>query len=196
MRRPRLALGPVLALVLVAVLSAVASALAPAALAQDSPADTDPFAPVLPLAGTWRGESEGFGTVSDVTHRWEPVLDGKFLRLTTRSVPRPAGDAPTSDADPEVHEDVGYVSFSDGDGQLRFHHFLSEGFVNAFLVEPVEPPAVGLDFEPLGTAGMDNFAVRMTLRFDGNDAYEMVLEMGPEDGELKACQTMRLERVD
>lgn len=162
--------------------------------AQESPAGDDPFSLVRPLSGVWKGESHGFGATSTVTHRWEFVLDGNFLRLSTRSIPQPNGDDP--DAGPRVHEDVGYVGYSEGDGRLRFHQFLTEGFVNEFLLEPAEPPEIGIDFEPVRTAGMDEYNVRMTLRFDGDDAYEMVLELGTKGEELKACQTMRLTRLE
>jgi len=44
------------------------------------------------------------GVVSDVTNDWAFVVDGKFLRLKTRSVPR------DMESSAEVHEDVGYLS--------------------------------------------------------------------------------------
>jgi hypothetical protein len=150
----------------------------------------DHWAMVRALEGVWEGEGVGFGQTSKVTHRWEFVLDRVFLRLQTESV----SNAPEGKG--EVHEDVGYVSWSEGENVLRFRQFLSEGFVNTFTLSSASPPESGLNFEPENTEGMDSFSVGMTLRFEGADTYEMVLAMGKKGTELKACQTMRLHRVD
>jgi hypothetical protein len=117
------------------------------------------------------------------------VLGGKFLRLETKSV------SDTTAGPVEVHEDVGYVSWSAGEAILRFRQFLSEGFVNTFTITEAAPPESGLNFEPEGTEGMAALAVRMTLPFIDTDEYEMVLEMGSKGKELKPCQTMHLRRV-
>ena len=159
------------------------------ALAQDEADTPDPWSPVRALEGVWEGQGEGFGQTSKVTHKWEFVLDEKFLRLETRS----AGETKSGEAD--IHEDVGYVSWSEGEGVLRFRQFLSEGFVNTFILEEVAAPQSGLNFEPEGTEGMDTFSVRMTLRFLDAETYEMILELGSKGGELKPCQTMTLHKV-
>jgi hypothetical protein len=149
----------------------------------------DPWAMVRVLEGVWEGEGVGFGQTSKVTHTWEFVLDGKFLRLRTKSV------SAAADGEGEVHEDVGYVSWSKGEGVLRFRQFLSEGFVNTFVLSSVAPPESGFNFEPESTEGMAGFSVGMTLRFKSADTYEMVLEMGKKGTDLQACQTMSLRKV-
>lgn len=159
------------------------------AIAQEEAVGDDPWAMVRALEGEWTGVGEGFGQSSKVTHVWRFVLGDKFLRLETKSVTEPASGSA------EVHEDVGYVSRSEGDNVLLFRQFLSEGFVNTFRLEPAPAPEAGIDFEPVSTDGMENFSVRMTLRFTRDDAYEMVLAMGKKGSELKACQTMQLSRV-
>lgn len=157
--------------------------------AQESPKAADPLAPVEVLEGVWRGESEGFGQKSTLTHEWKRVLDGKFMRLTTRSVSKDRNGAES------VHEDVGYISWSKDERVLRFRQFLSEGFVNTFQLKQVEKPGRGFNFEPESTEGYKNLAARMTLRFDEAGGYEMILELGTKGEPLKPCQTMKLNKV-
>jgi len=149
----------------------------------------DPWATVRALEGVWEGEGVGFGQTSRATHSWEFVLDGRFLRLTTTSV------TDKSDGESEIHEDVGYVSWSEGEGVLRFRQFLSEGFVNTFTLHAAVPPGSGIDFEPESTEGMAALSVGMTLRFQDDGSYEMVLAMGKKGTDLKACQTMIMRKV-
>jgi len=176
---------------LAAILVPVFVLLSTAAMAQDQGDGKDQWASVRVLEGVWEGNGAGFGQTSTVTHTWRFVLDGNFLQLSTKSVTDAA-----EDGDGEIHEDVGYVSWSEGDETLRFRQFLSEGFVNSFTIQEAAHPEVGLNFEPVSTDGMATFAVRMTLRFSGEDAYEMIMEMGTKGKELQACQSMELERVN
>jgi len=168
----------------------VAVLLSAPVIAQEQAGGDDPWEMVRALEGVWKGDGAGFGQTSRVTHDWQFVLGGKFLRLETRSV----NDGPSGEG--EVHEDVGYVSWSEGDGVLRFRQFLSEGYVNSFTLDKATPPDAGFNCEPVGTDGMETFSVRMTLRFKDDDTYEMVLEMGTKGEELEACQTMRLKKVN
>ncbi|KFZ38109.1 hypothetical protein HR45_06265 [Shewanella mangrovi] len=157
------------------------------ALANDSPKGKA-WTTVSKLQGEWRGESTGFGQTSQVQHKWEFVLDNNFLRLTTISV--------TSNAigQSEKHEDVGYISWSDSERVLRFHQFLSEGFVNTFIVKAAEPPEKGIDFIPEHTEGMPTLSVAMSLRFTPDSSYEMTLAMGKKGSDLKTCQTMKMTK--
>lgn len=162
---------------------------ATSACAQESRKTADPLAPVQVLEGVWKGESEGFGQTSRVTHEWKKVLGGKFMRLRTRSVTKGEEGADS------VHEDVGYVSWSEDERVIRFRQFLSEGFVNTFRLKQVEKPVRGFDFEPESTEGNENLVARMTIRFDRADGYEMILELGTKGKQLKACQTMKLKKA-
>lgn len=171
-----------------ALLLAVALSATPT-VAQDQGSVQDPWTMVRALEGIWEGEGAGFGQMSKVTHEWRFILDGKFLRLETKSVSNtPEGEA-------EVHEDVGYVSWSESENTLRFRQFLSEGFVNTFVLSEASLPDLGIDFDPENTEGMAAFSAGMTLRFTDTETYEMVLAMGPKGTELKACQTMTLHKL-
>jgi hypothetical protein len=149
----------------------------------------DPWAPIRELEGRWKGEGQGFGQTSEVTHDWQFVLGEKFLRLETRAI------AKTENGDGEVHEDVGYVSWSNDDSVLRFRQFLSEGFVNTFRIEVATDRERGLNFEPEASEGAGGMLARMTLTFLTDDSYEMVLELGREGKPFKPCQTMRMQKM-
>lgn len=172
----------VLTTLVVLVMTGVASA-------QERAGSQDHWRPVRALEGVWEGEGTGFGQTSRLTHKWQFVLDGHFFRLETRS------DSKSKSGEDEIHEDVGYMSWSESENVLRFRQFLSEGFVNTFRVEQVDTPQPGVDFEPEGTEGMETLSARMTLRFIDADTYKMVLELGTKGGDLKPCQTMTLRKV-
>lgn len=153
-------------------------------------APSDPWAPVRALEGTWAGQGEGFGQTSDVTHEWRFVMGGSFLRLETRSVTN------SGTGNGEVHEDVGYVSWSDDDSVLRFRQFLSEGYVNTYRVEVAVDRERTLNFEPEASEGAGGMLARLTFTFLTDDSYEAVLQLGRKGQEFKACQTMLMHRVE
>jgi hypothetical protein len=150
----------------------------------------DPWVPVRPLEGRWEGRGEGFGQQSVVTHEWQFVMGGAFLRLETVSV------AAGEDGPGEIHEDVGFMSWSGDDRVLRFRQFLSEGFVNTFQVETAADRDNTLVFEPEASEGAGGVLARMTFTFFGDDEYEAVLALGRRGGEFTSCQTMQMHRVE
>jgi len=167
-------------------------ALGTGALAAEAPAaaaPVDPWGPVRPLVGRWQGEGEGFGSVSDVTHEWRFVLQGRFLRLTTRSVQR----AETGVG--ETHEDVGYVSHDVDTGTLVLRQFLSEGYVNVFDIVVGEDRTRSILFRPRASEGAGGMRARMHLHFADDDTYEMVLDLAAPGRDFAACQRMRMKRV-
>lgn len=148
-------------------------ALSAPTLASDG-ADADPWAPFRDLVGTWRGEAASFGSVSDLTHEWDFVVQGRFLRLRTRSVQRAEG------GDGEVHEDVGYLSRDTDHGGFVFRQFLSEGFVNTYDVVR-DGSVIRFDHRESESAG--GMRARMRLTFGPGVTYDMVLDLaGPEIG--------------
>jgi hypothetical protein len=149
----------------------------------------DPWEPFRRLVGEWEGEGSGFGSVSDVSHRWEFVLQGKFVRLSTRSVPRGEGQPD------EIHEDTGYLSRDTDRGVFVFRDFLSEGFVNTYEVtfEAKEKPTMLFDYRATESAG--GMRARMHLTFESDNEYGMVLELASEGKEFAPCQQMKMRRV-
>lgn len=167
--------------VLIPILLAVLS-VAPAS------AEDDIWGAFNPLLGKWRGESEGFGSTARVKHDWEFVMKGAFLALHTDS----RGEGPRG---PEMHEDVGFLSFDRDAERWVFRQFLSEGFVNTFVVKPEEVDGLpAFDFEFLTAESAGSMRVRMRLVFTSQDAYTMTLDLAGKGGDYATCQTMHMKR--
>jgi hypothetical protein len=156
------------------------------ASAQD---DTDAWQDFRPLTGLWRGEGEGFGNVSDVTHAWEFAVQGQYLRLETRSVTRQESGTG------EVHEDVGYLSHDTDRASFVFRQFLSEGFVNTFDVSVKEEGGTVILFGDRESESAGGMRVRMRLEFLSDTEYEMVLDLAMPDGDFATCQRMRMKKA-
>jgi hypothetical protein len=150
----------------------------------------DPWFLLSSLAGRWTGEGNGFGSMSDVTHDWEFVLQHHFLRLQTQSVAR-GGDGPG-----EVHEDVGFLSLDTDRPAFVFRQFLSEGFVNTFEVDiqPGEKPVLLFQFRESESSG--GMRVQMRLVFESADEYVMTMDLAAPGRGFSTCQSMRMKRVE
>ncbi len=142
-----------------------------------------------PIIGTWNGEGSGFGIVSDVTHEWQFVLQGRFLKLRTKSVPR--GERKAG----EIHEDLGFISRDVDSGRFVFRQFLSEGFVNTFDVTLESVGELTILFEHRETESAGGMRARMRLTFVADDEYEMILDLAAPGKDFAPCQRMRMKRV-
>ncbi len=156
------------------------------------PSEEDVWQPYRLLAGGWKGEGSGFGIVSDVTHEWEFVMGGEFLRLKTRSVPR---DMESSAEVHEVHEDVGYLSLDTDRDAFVFRQFLSEGFVNTFDVTADTDGFVKIVFEYRESESAGGMRARMLLEFVSQTEYEMVLELAGTGKDFAPCQNMHMRKI-
>lgn len=145
--------------------------------------DADPWAIVKPLEGIWEGTGEGFGRQSTVTHTWEFIFEGTFLRLTTES--RDSGGG--------VHRDVGYLSRDTDNGTFVFRQFNSEGFVNTYEVL-ASPDGSRMNFAHRECESAGGMKARMLLAMFGKDKYEMTLELASGSMEFSPCQRMTMRR--
>lgn len=180
---------PVVRSVTVRAASVLAAVVALAAAVAPARGSDDPWQRLRPLLGSWEGTGAGFSGKSEVSHEWQFVLGGKFLRLRTRSVA--IGD----DGTEEVHEDVGYVSLDTGRGTFVFRQFLSEGYVNTFDVTVRAGEMRGVDFAYRDGESTGGVRARMRLNFTGDDEYDMVLDLAFPGKEFAACQENRMRRV-
>jgi len=149
----------------------------------------DPWVSFRPLLGQWTGAGSGFGNFSDVTHEWEFVVQGHFLRLQTKSVPRDSKESP------EIHEDIGFLSHDTDRSVFVFRQFLSEGFVNTFevTVESGELPKFFFSGRESESAG--GMRVQIRLVFLSADEYKMELDLAAPGKEFSTCQQMQMKRV-
>lgn len=91
---------------------------------------TDPWETLSFLEGTWTGTGDGMSGTSTVEVKFEFVLGGKFLKVTTRSVFEPQEKNPKG----EVHEDIGFISYNQAREVFVFRAFYIEGFVNTYVL--------------------------------------------------------------
>jgi hypothetical protein len=88
----------------------------------------DIWEPLRYLEGTWEGKGDGMSGVSTVVQEYEFILNGNFMRMTTKSVFKPQEKNPEG----EVHEDIGFFSFDRARRQFIMRGFYVEGFVNHY----------------------------------------------------------------
>ena len=173
------------------VTTAIFSLLLATAVIGDEPDATDPWAPVRVLLGEWQGAGSGFGGESQVRHSYAFVIQGHFIQSTTVSNFEPKEDGTPS----EIHEDWGFLSFDSDRGKIVFRQFLSEGFVNTYVLEEPEPGDDMLVFTSESTEGAGGMAARLTFTFYEMDAYRLVLELASRGKDFFQCQTLDMERV-
>lgn len=85
-----------------------------------SPAQGPSAGRIESLVGAWKGEGKLLGMASRAEMKWEPVLSGRFTRLTYRAEMR------TPDGSTQVFEGHGYYR-SLGDGKYAGAWFDSQG---------------------------------------------------------------------
>lgn len=113
---------------------AVALVLPLLAVAAAGQGQKDSWEPLRFLEGTWEGRGEGSSGVSTVVQEYRFVLDGNFLRMTTRSEFKPQEKNPKG----EIHEDLGLFSYDQGRKAFVLRGFYAEGFVNRYVGEVSE----------------------------------------------------------
>jgi len=161
-------------------------------LAAENPESVDPWAPVRVLLGEWRGVGSGVGGTSQVRHTYDLILNDKFVHSTTRSEFQPK----EGESKGEIHEDLGFFSFDSDRGKLVFRQFLSEGFVNTYVLKALQPGSNRLVFTSESTESAGGMAARLTFTFEGPDRYKLVLELASPGKDFFSCQDLAMERVE
>jgi hypothetical protein len=151
-------------------------------------ADADVWQPLRPLVGAWTGGGEGFGSTSSVSHQWDFVISGNYLRLRTRSVSEAA------DGSEDVHEDVGFISHDTDAGGFVFRQFLSEGYVNTYDLQFADDGSIL--FASRETESGGGMRAQLRVRFESDARYEMFLDLAMPDKPFAECQRMKLARVE
>ena len=161
--------------------------------ANNGMAEPDQWAPIHRLVGEWEGTGTGLGGSSFVRHTYEFILNGKFLHSRTFSEFEPAD----SNALGELHEDWGFFSYDPDESAIKFKHFLSEGYVNTYILEkPDEMSSMAdtLVFTSISTEGAGGVKARLTIRFSGSDEYDMILELTRPGKDWFRCQKLNMKR--
>ena len=156
-------------------------------------AEPDHWALIHRLVGTWEGSGTGIGGSSVVRHTYEFILNGKFLHSRTFSEFEPAD----SNALGELHEDWGFFSYDPDESAIKFRQFLSDGYVNTYILEkPDEMSSMAdtLVFTSISTEGAGGVKARLTIRFSGSDEYDMILELTRPGKDWFRCQKLNMKR--
>jgi len=96
--------------------------------------ETDPWAALRLLEGTWEGAIDGRLGQGIGRRRIAFVLDDKFVLLRHASVRLPQDKSPTGD----YHREIGVFSYDRNRNKLIYREFLVEGYVNQYVCD-VEP---------------------------------------------------------
>jgi hypothetical protein len=153
-----------------------------------SQTNPDKWGPVRFLLGSWKGMGDDGSTVS---HHYEFVLQDKFIRSQTRSVAVPE----SGDLSGEIHEDVGYFSFDPDRNTIVFRQFLSEGFVNTYILDPQNASSDSLVLTSESCEGAGDMRARLIIKAYSNDEYRMILELASSGKAFVPCQDLTMIRV-
>lgn len=91
------------------------------------------WAPLMPLIGTWAGDSEGQPGSGKYERTYAFVLNKQFIEVKNKSVYPPSTNHPSG----EVHEDRGYISYDKVRKTFVLRQFHIEGFVNQYRLESI-----------------------------------------------------------
>jgi hypothetical protein len=152
-------------------------------------AEPDPWEPIRPLLGRWEGATVGKESLSKVVHEYEFVLNGRFIRSTTQA----KFESIEEGVEPEIHEDIGYFSFDSERGSIILRQFLSEGYVNTYVLEHASADSLVLVTEH--TEGAGGYGARLRLLFSGPEEYVEKLDLLPPGKDYFTCQNIRMKKV-
>jgi hypothetical protein len=146
----------------------------------------DTLAPITRLLGQWEGEGTSFGKTSSVVHTYERILQDKFVHMLTRSVSETG----------EVHEDWGFFSYDSDRDKIVVRQFLSEGFVNSYVLTEFAADGDSLTFTTESAESAGGMRARIRYHIRADDEYELVLELASPGKEFTGCQAMVMRRVE
>jgi hypothetical protein len=148
----------------------------------------NPWQPILFFLGKWEGTGERGN--SSVEHTYEYILQDKFIHTKTKAVFKPKEGEKTA----EIHEDWGIFSYDPAREKLILRQFLTEGFVNTYVLEEVGTQGKILIFATESTEGAGGTQARLQYEILNEDEYSLVLELAPPGKEFFECSRMRMKR--
>jgi hypothetical protein len=151
----------------------------------------DKWKPIRVLLGDWEGIGSGFDGESVVQHCYEFILQEQFIHSRTRSEFQPRDEQSVG----EIHEDWGFFSFDPEREKIIFRQFLSEGFVNTYVLQESPPGSNQLVFKSESTEGAGDMSARLTFTFDSANQYQLVLELAQPGKDFFECQSLTMARI-
>ena len=151
----------------------------------------DRWAPIRFLVGEWTGTTEGQAGTGTVKRKYEFILGGKFLRETNTSTypPQPKNKKG------EVHEHLGIFSYDRLRQRLVLRQFHVEGFVNQYVIEPVEAGAKRFVFASERFENLaEGWRARESYQVIGPDEFVETFEVAPPGEEFQVYSVNRFKR--
>ncbi len=163
--------------------------------AADAPATKgprpDPWKPLRPLLGSWKGESKGQPGTGTSERTYAFALRERFVQAKNTTTYVPTEKTPKG----EVHEDLGFFSFDRAKQKLVLRQFHVEGFVNTYELESVSADDRTLVFV---TTAIENIAPgwrgRETYTLIGDDAFTEKFELAEPGKEFAVYSEARFTR--
>lgn len=135
-----------------------------------------------PMLGTWEGDNRGaFGTAV-LSRVAEYVLDGRFIRVTTRSV-----------GERDVHEDIAFFSYDAEQQTIVLREFHSEGYVNRYTLTSSDPKELTFESEHIENPFDPTLRARTVIRLA--DPLVETLELATGGRPYETCVEATLRRT-
>jgi hypothetical protein len=168
---------------------AVLAAGLPAAAEENPPVDeTDPWAPLRLLVGTWEGEIDGKLGTGKGLRRYEFIVGGRYLMSRHTSVRMPQEKSPRGDQ----HENLGVFSFDRERKILVYRQFMIEGVVSRYTCEAAANKLVCTTEAVESGPGI---RARLTLEIRDRYRFEEAYEIGWPGKELELYFTNTWTRI-
>lgn len=144
------------------------------------------------LVGSWEGNGEGFGnSKSNITAEYTWLMNKQYIEMKHHSEFEPAEE----NAEGEVHEDLGILSYDKDRKVAVFRQYHNEGYFTEYILnDSISTPEV-LVFE---TTRIENFVpggkARFTIKILSENEIETVFDVGFPGKEMACFGTNRFKK--
>lgn len=148
-----------------------------------------PLDPLLALKGNWTGTSEGQSGKAAVTRSYEPVYEGRYLKVETTA------RFPAKNGKPgEVHRDTGFFSFDRTAKTLALREFHVEGFVNTYRQQPASANQFRFETRDIENLG-EGWRARVVLTIASSKELREEFAIAEPGKEFEVYSTSKLVRA-
>ncbi len=152
--------------------------------------NSDIWEPLRYLEGAWVGQGDGMNGVSTVTQEYRFILNGKYLRMATKSEFKPQEKNPKG----EIHEDIGFFSYDQSRKKFILRGFYIEGFVIQYVGDVSEDgKTITFETEAIENAPPGTRAKLVYKRKSDNELEECFFVAWP-DKDFICMTTNKLKR--
>jgi len=164
----------------------------PLIAASQTQVKVDPWTPFKSFIGDWTGQGGGEPGKGNYERSYKFILSGKFIEVRNISTFEPTA----SNANGEVHEDLGYISYDRALKKFRLRQFHIEGFVNQYLLDSISPDQKTIVFV---TESIENipsgWKAKETYRILSENELEETFELAEPGKEYVVYSKVLLKRV-